>query len=239
MKNVKSNGFRAYRTFASRWNILILYLLMPIAFVAVYLGNYWEHRYLFYFDVQMSHLFATTWYGIMVWLEIIMDWWVFGGICHKDGVGLDYLRSSVRGMEYVESALRVDAVCRFLRIAFCLLLCGILGGMVFGGGYDTSVFFYKMLVPCLLLVYIVSTAGIWVARHCNALQEMMLWGSLGFIVYVVLWVLMCIWGEGMFQVNWIFLAACALLTALAAAITVFQLKYVMRKVRLGYYDTMD
>ena len=47
---------------------------------------------------------------ILCCVEIIADYWVFGGICTKEFPGLEFLKSSVRGRKIFRSAVTGDCV---------------------------------------------------------------------------------------------------------------------------------
>ena len=82
--------------------------LMPLVFVGVYA--------VFSEKVRVLMLFIP-------FAEIVTDSFFLGGIQEKDAEGLDYLRSSSRGMGVLRGTLIVDVIRRFFTIALVLGLC--------------------------------------------------------------------------------------------------------------------
>lgn len=239
MKSRKGYGFQACRSFASRWNVLGLHLVMPLCTTAVCLGSCWVYCFIMEGKGDLGHLAAGSWCGVMVFLEICMDWLAFGGICSREDVGLDYVRTSPWAGKFLKRAFCVDAAWRLCRILCSGFLSILLGGMLLGGGKDVYMGFSGKVLADLLLAYAVSMAGVLAARHCSILFLSMLCGSAGILVYGILWsavfaLEVCLPGK-----DWVPWALCGALAALGAGISALGVRQEMRKVGRGYYDSWD
>ncbi len=233
MKSRKCYGFRACKSFASGWNVLGLHLVMPLCTAVVCLGSCWVYCFIMGGKGDAAHMTAGVWCGVMVLLEICMDWLAFGGICSREDVGLDYVRTSPWAEKFLKRAFSADAVWRLCRILCSGFFSILLGRMLFGGGNDIYVGFSEKVLADLLLAYAVSMAGVLAARHCSILFLSMLCGSAGLLVYGILWSVMlaleaCLPGK-----NWVPWALCGALAALGAGLSVLVVTQEMRKVGRG------
>lgn len=65
-------------------------------------------------------------FSVWVFTEVFSDFWVFGGICSKEYVGFEYMKTSSRGRQVLKQAILGDCGRKILWIVFLeLLLIGV------------------------------------------------------------------------------------------------------------------
>lgn len=70
-------------------------------------------------DYMITSVFAVVLY---LAAEIMLDYWVFGGIATKGGTQLEYLKSSARGMEVMETGLWVNTIRQVITLGLIFLI---------------------------------------------------------------------------------------------------------------------
>ena len=90
---------RSYLLFTPLLYRILMLLIMPVAVLIFAI--------FFCVDAILATILSAM---ILCCVEIIADYWVFGGICTKEFPGLEFLKSSVRGRKIFRSAVTGDCV---------------------------------------------------------------------------------------------------------------------------------
>ncbi len=183
--------------------------LMPLVFVGVYA--------VFSEKVRVLMLFIP-------FAEIVTDSFFLGGIQEKDAEGLDYLRSSSRGMGVLRGTLIVDVIRRFFTIALVLGLCCVMKWFRLGevGVMDDFIF------P-LLLCYSLSVFGILITRFRMYHWVNLVVGYGASMISIMFLYLVTRDGFGV-------LRGSAVFAVLSVLFSVVAVKLAMKRVEGGYYD---
>lgn len=177
-----------------------------------------------------TDFFLVTYITIVVLTpaEVLLDYWVFGGIAMKNGGQLEYLKTSDRGRSLIKTALTVDMARQFLAGVLLCATGGVIylwrNGMVFPGMRE-----FICGIDLLLLGYFFIVTELTIARHFDGLMV-----NLGIATI----------GSG-FMVGGIYLIArnayvmLGVLAILSVAMSAVGVKLVMKRVEEGYYDQTD
>ena len=90
---------RSYLLFTPLLYRILMLVVLPVAV--------WIFAIFFCVDAIIGTIMSAM---IVCCVEIIADYWVFGGICTKEFPGLEFLKSSVRGRKIFRSAVTGDCV---------------------------------------------------------------------------------------------------------------------------------
>ena len=90
---------RSYLLFTPLLYRILMLVVLPVAV--------WIFAIFFCVDAIIGTIMSAM---IACCVEIIADYWVFGGICTKEFPGLEFLKSSVRGRKIFRSAVTGDCV---------------------------------------------------------------------------------------------------------------------------------
>lgn len=167
---------------------------------------------------------------LMVQLEIIMDYWVFGAVAAKGNSCLEYLKTSARGLKLMKTALWQDA---FRVFAECLLVLSLGMAAHHLVRRDFAGFTRQMeaeetlkLLAIAMAVYFVAVSGQMITRHFDNIQANLIAAVMAnFILLPLLWMVIL---SGYFML--------AALTIFSVTISVFGLRQIMTRVEESYYD---
>lgn len=206
---------KSYHMFLPQmWKKLLLYLVYPLVMIG------------------QTCLFAGTGAGPVIYLvsscsmilsaELYFDILVFGGIASKDTNKLEYLKTSVKGMNILCKSIVADGIRRFLSTAVILIGIYVIADMNIAP---------VELAVCMLATLFLTEAGLVLIRGFSSMSVMIATAVIGGMTITVL--LIAVWesaapilGSGLF---------------IALYVTVFILGriFVMKKARGSYYDERD
>ncbi|MGN0403420.1 MAG: hypothetical protein ACI4HQ_14350 [Acetatifactor sp.] len=200
---------KSYFAVTSTGYRLFVFGLMPLVFVGLYA--------VFSEKVRVLMLFLP-------FAEIVADSFFLGGIQEKDAEGLDYLRSSSRGMRVVRGTLVVDLIRRFFTAMLVLGLCCVMKRLRLGKVSAMEDFVFP-----LLLCYSLSLLGILITRF-----RMYHWVNfaVGYTTSVISIALLFLLTGGVIGV----LLGSAIFAVLSVFFSVVAVKLAMKRVEGGYYD---
>lgn len=147
---------KSYHAFwpVKTWMKPCVYLLYPFIIIAgLYLLS---HKLMYYPKVCMG--FAC---GLVITVEIVLDYFVFGGIASRETNRLEYLKTSVRGMNLLKGSLITDAVRRFLSIA--VIMSSSYLAIAYRQQMDYRYTPLQLLV-CIFSTYMLTEAGLLLTR---------------------------------------------------------------------------
>lgn len=204
--------------FTSFWYRLLMFLIIPAALIVVNGGM----------SFLMGGAADILSAALIVMVETVSDYWLFGGICAKDAQKLEYMKSSVKGIPVMRSGLIADLVRRFVWIA---VLQGI--GMVISHSMNHIPF--DEIEICRLAAY-VAGAYFWIVVTLNISRYIESFHILYLIIMVAM--VAAVWYEvAMMILCDIFPAATVLGTVvLAAAASVITVWHMIKRVKRSYYD---
>ncbi len=209
---------KTYRAFASRGYRILTCALIP-AGMLILQGILWKISFTLFYSMLL-----TAWFSLS-------DHWVFGGVCSKEHAGMEYLKSSSRGMTFLQNALTADCLLRF---AVIVVIIGISAleqwffQIYFSGSEMHLSDALLRILQQIFVSYAVSALAITICRHFTLLAWNMCTAYIGSFLTVILLSSFC---SGMPLILSVITAAAA--SALLSFITV---KKPIRNVRKSYYD---
>lgn len=209
------NAIRSYLVFTTGLYRIVTFLLVPILTVVLQ----WAARPTDF--CLVAYLNAV----VLLFAEIMLDYWVFGGIAVKNVRQMEYLKTSGKGRSVMRMALIVDMVRQLLVSVFLFAA----GGVLFICRQNPVSWENGELaagVAVLLLEYFLIVTGITVARHFDGLMVNMLIAAAALLLLA----------GGLFLIAVNVYIMLAVGFVLAAASGMFGVWKVMKRVEEGYYD---
>lgn len=210
------NAIKSYLVFTTGLYRIVTFLLVPL--VAVILQ--------WLIAPPNCSLVSFVNAVIFLSLEIMLDYWVFGGIAIKDTRQMEYLKTSSRGRRVMKRALIVNMARQFLvsAILFAVGIAFYLCRSNTVSRKDDSYFIVGTGI--LFLQYALIVTGSAIARHFDgAMVNMMIAAA----AYVVL-------GVGIYFGSVYAYAMLVFSIVFAATASVAGVWKVMKRVEEGYYD---
>lgn len=164
-------------------------------------------------------------YLYMLPIDMLTDNWFLGGFYAKNNSSLEYLQSSNRFKTIIRDVVLVDTVRRFILYVGVYIIV-----LVAGMNHPEQVEGYKICSFLPMFCFVISQAGILIARHFTAWNQAYAVGAVAMIIEAVCLVPMMDITE-----KYIWLVQ-GVLVVLAIAIGVIVVAYSMKKVRDSYYD---
>lgn len=147
--------------------------------------------------------------------EIMLDFWMFGGICSREENGLEYLKTSKRGRALLQKSVAVDLLRRFVYMMGYGLFCYAFTG-------------YRQEFVSALIMYVVVVAALNVSRHFALWQAHMLVTLGACVLFTTVMVFCGVLGA--------FLAETVIFGILAAVLSVGTVWHVGFCMRRSYYE---
>lgn len=111
-------GYRAF--FPKSWMIWIVCIVYPVVAVAVF-------TVFQYLNSEASlYIFLAAAYGVLA-VEMILSKYSFAGLVAKDSNRMEYLKTSVKGMDFLREVLITDQNRRFITTGVIVLSAGLMG----------------------------------------------------------------------------------------------------------------
>lgn len=155
-------GFQSYIAILSPKYRLGMLLFAPIALIL--LNAYLEQ----FFGLQT----AVFLFGIYILLDLLLDYWVFGGICSKKGARIDYVKSSCYGYRFLKNGIVLDIVRRFLGMTFVTV--GTMGYYAIAKNQRMTMADWTFIGIMIFWPYAVNTIVLNLGRYVESLQTYML-----------------------------------------------------------------
>ena len=209
---------RSYLLFTPLLYRILMLLIMPVAVLIFAI--------FFCVDAILATILSAM---ILCCVEIIADYWVFGGICTKEFPGLEFLKSSVRGRKIFRSAVTGDCV---RKLIWCLVLVAGPAVMMvlFGDSEDAGIGSAMQIVASLasgLLAYSTIQLFQFIARHLINFALSMLMAYVSATAGTLLAVAAVVWSPvGMLLIGVVF----------SILLTVFTIWDLNRRMEGSYYD---
>ncbi len=162
---------------------------------------------------------------VLLSAEVIMDSWVFGGIAMKSGIQMEFLKTSMRGMNVLQKALSVNLIRQLVESALLFIIGGLLYGLHNGWDFmaEGRVVGY---VNLLLAEYSCILVSLLITRFFDGLML-----NAG-VVYFVSLLLALIWYLSRIA-SYVMLLVLVLLSVVLSVVSV---QIVMKRVRKSFYD---
>lgn len=209
------NAIKSYLVFTTGLCRIVTFVLTPL--LAVGLQWLMEPRDL------MAASILNAW--VLIPAEIMLDYWVFGGIAVRNARQMEYLKTSGKGRSVMRMALIADTARQFVAgvilfvfgIAFCLCRGSVTSwesGRLAEG------------IAVLLFAYVLTVIGITVARHFDGMAANMTMAAVAFALL----------SGGLFLIAANAYVMLAVSLVLAAVSGIFGVWKIMKSVEEGYYD---
>ena len=158
--------------------------------------------------------------GYVVAYEVLIDYWVFGGICEKDTRSMEYMKTSLRGCHILQRALIGDGIRRIVYLGILFTVIAVQTGELW---YVTIGFFADTVIVITLII----------TRHLNyAVMMQLAIGGMAGIVYGLL----CL---GIKNLTKVFPAESVLWPVsgvLMLLVNVYAVNHVVKCMRESYYE---
>lgn len=209
------NAIKSYLVFTTGLCRIVTFVLTPL--LAVGLQWLMKPRDL------MAASILNAW--VLIPAEIMLDYWVFGGIAVRNARQMEYLKTSGKGRSVMRMALIADTARQFVAgvilfafgIAFCLCRGSVTSwesGRLAEG------------IAVLLFAYALTVIGITVARHFDGMAANMTIAAVAFLLLT----------GGLFLIAANAYAMLTVSLVLAAVSGIFGVWEIMKSVEEGYYD---
>lgn len=212
------NAIKSYLVFTTGLCRVVTFVLVPLLAVAVQ----WLIRPQNFMTVSILNAL------VLVSAELMLDYWVFGGIAVKNVKQMEYLKTSPKGRRIMRMALIADMVRQFLAgvvlFAFGIAFCLCRGSVT---SWESSRLAEGIAV--LLFAYALTVTGITIARHFDGMAVNMMIATAAYVILTAGSVLIL-------GATYVMLAVSL---AFAAAASIFGVWKVMKRVEEGYYDQTD
>lgn len=211
---------RSYPVFTLFWYRVILFAALPVILLGLQAVS----------AVKAGWTLISLFVPVLVFAEVMADYWFLGGIQEKGSEKIDYLKASPRGMRVVESVLALDLV---RRLFFFVLLFGLSQAMnLFLGAEETTAELLNLqtLALAVLLTYDLSMLGIFLSRFASFIWLNLLCAYIGAIAGFVIFL------AGT-EIPAASAPLCIALAVLGVGFSVLAVKIPMLRVEGSYYDT--
>lgn len=204
---------KCYHIFMPRmWEKLLLYLIYPIVLIGV--GCKMER-----FMPPFGIIFTCE---LIVPIELILDFLIFGGISSKDTNKLEYLKTSVKGMTVLKKSIIVDAVRRAVAVTMILIVVCV---------KNKTELSAAQVSMCVLISFLLIELLLQVTRHFPGMTVMLIGMCVTSSLHMLVLGVICamkipVWGS-------------CLTAALCIAAAVAGRVMIMRNARKSYYDSRD
>lgn len=224
---------KCYIIFTTRAYRLILFVLMPLVVIGIQLGLSVMCRHLDKWRgdiegiVYVADLAMAVASLFIMCTEILADNWVFGGVAAKSGGSPEYTKSSPRGRQAMQGALRIDSIRQILE-SMLLLILGRSCWVVAADGF-LELFAPKKLAFMVAVMFcecFAVAAALWVARRYDNFNVNM--SIAGITYFVSMWLLILC---GMYSY-----VMCAVMVLLYVPASVLSQRMTMKRVEESYYD---
>lgn len=147
--------------------------------------------------------------------EVMLDFWMFGGVCSREGNGLEYMKTSKRGRMLLQKSVAMDLLRRFVYMMGYALFCYAFTG-------------YRQEFVSALILYVVVVGALNVSRHFVQWQMQML-VTLGACILSATVIVFCgVLGAVMAE-----MAVFGVLAAVLSIVTVWHVGFCMKR---SYYE---
>lgn len=207
--------YKCYKVFLSgKLMKLLMYLVYPLATLLwcgmIALGMGAEKVY------GMYALLLTS--SMIMWAEMLLDNFTYGGICAKDTNKLEYLKTSHRGMSVLKNSLIVDKLRRALTaIVILVLIYAVCHEQVSVG----------QLVSLIAGIIIIMELGLLLSRHFTSFN----W------VLIIAWVVNSLGAVVGFLAVKLASVFVILFLLVAVAVAMISNRVIMKKAKKSFYDT--
>ncbi len=207
---------KSYHIFLpGRWSKWIVYVLLPAVFYGI--------GYVLGKGILNGHFAVIILSGLIISVEVCMDYFIFGGIAARDTNKLEYLKTSAKGMLVLKKSLIGDAVRRIFSIS--LIIYGL--KYMFGYGFTNG-----QILTLVLCYFVLSEAALIITRHFTSL--LVIASSAMIVSLAAPWLTVWLLAKNMNS-----LLAGMILVILAVAVATGSRIMIMRKARGSYYDERD
>lgn len=215
---------RSYRVFLSRSYLWGMLLFLPVALI---LANMALERYLGLLSVLVC-------YWVYIFVDVLADFWVFGGICAKNSAKMDYVKSSYYGYGVTKAGIVTDMVRRLVWMA--LMSLGLMGYLLVSRQEPVTQQAILYIGIMILLAYVMNAAMLNITRYIESFQLYMMVPSAGtgFSIGMLSALGVKALMEPVNLMKWRMILI--VLAVLAVAVTIVTIWHMLYKVKHSYRD---
>lgn len=194
------------------WERAIVYLLYPALFLLL---NYWSGA-VFHSDAEKYLMLCA---GMVVTVELFLDYFIFGGVAAKDTNKLEYLKTSTKGSRLLKNGLMGDGIRRFISVGIIIM-----ANSVFGNGALPP----DKTAVCVFSTLLLIEVGLVISRFFSLVAI-----SLGVTVFLgMLAMVVTVYAFTAEIMAWI-------CPVLYVVVSILGRSLIIRKMKRSYYDSRD
>lgn len=192
-------------------------------------------------ELAVGDKFPVFYMVLMIWapVDVIADYWVFGGSCRGKMRYIEYIRTSAKGMALVRNALWMDMIRRAATLVLFYVLAGAVDIVMLPPSHRIMrlgmglVILLINLCIILIVLNIIRHFSMW-NYYVSAGMIALLLSSWTFMVTVMTEII----SGGKVAADWVirYAGTLTVLAAVVAALMLFTSWQVMHYVRAGYRD---
>ena len=199
---------------------LILFAVVPIALIVLQIIMASRQTW----DMAMSLNMTIAF--VLLEVEVFLDHWTFGAISAREGMQLTYLRTSMRGMKVLRSALAVNLF-RQLFVGLIPMLLGFVCRLQMGDGFAVECAAGSLAY--LLMGYVFTVTASSIARFFDGM--MLSFGIAMIALLIMMWAGLTVPAAP--------IGVLVVLVPLAVLVSIASVGIVVNRVKEGYYDRAD
>ena len=212
---------KCYLVFTPSLCRLILFAVVPIALITLQIIM--ASRQTWDMAVSLNMIIAF----VLLEVEVFLDHWTFGGLYARESMQLTYLRTSMRGMKVLKSALGVNLI-RQLLTGLVPMLLGFWCRLRMGDGF--AVEYAAGSLAWVLTGYIFTATASTIARFFDGMMLNLAIANIALLI--MMWV-------GLLAVPAASPGMLVILVPLALLISIAGVGIAVNRVKEGYYDRTD
>ena len=199
---------------------LILFAVVPIALIALQIIMASRQTW----DMAMSLNMTIAF--VLLEVEVFLDHWTFGAISAREGMQLTYLRTSMRGMKVLKSALGVNLI-RQLLTGIVPMLLGFWCRLRMGDRFAVACAAGSMAY--LLMGYVFTVMASTIARFFDGMMLNLGIAMIAFLIMIWAGLTVLAAPTGVLVV----------LVPLAVLVSIISVGIAANRMKEGYYDRAD
>lgn len=200
-------------------------LALPIAGLILALGIFRALPILIFLPLVLS---------MSALIELVADVWVFGGICSKESLKLDYIKSSFYGNNVIKSGIKCDLIRKAVHTLLSAFICGLV--YLYLNEIKISVNEILVTVNTGLIVYILMAL---ILNGIRYFDSFLLYWGIGYFATGIIFVVTTIY-ISFKNTGYITLVLNVVITVglvvLAFLSSILHIKHVMYRVEKSYCD---
>ena len=207
---------QSYLVFTSRAYQIVSLVILPALFLVLSLILFPRHG-------QGNGIYPENYFGAyVITFEIVSDFRVFGGVCNKENKGLEYMKTSKRGLSILQKGMVGDLIRRFIYMLGYGCICAVWSGNL-------------QNIVSMLVAYTIAVLSFNLTRYMMIWQIQMLLAMGAAVLYEVAFFLCWLVAQNRIghTVLFVEMGVGAVLAVVASIVTLW---HMMHRMKGSYYE---